>query len=86
MVFYFLVSLTIADLPRIYAEKVLKFVAAELETTRHVQFYLLWIELVLTEQGLGMPQISILLTLHKNIQRKYDDLSKMYEITLYLLL
>ena len=63
-----------------YVERLLKFVASELERTRHIHFYLIWVEAILTRQGHRINtalQMPALLTLQKNMQRKYDDLSKM---------
>lgn len=78
---YFLsVELTVTNLPDIYVEKVLKFIASELEVTRHIHFYLLWIETIMTKHGPNLSsafQMPILLMLQKNMQKKYHDLSKM---------
>lgn len=84
---FVLVELTAANLPDVYVDKVLKFIASELELTRHVHFYLLWIETILTKHGAKINsalQMPILLTLHKNMQKKYDDLSKMFVILQFL--
>lgn len=67
-------------LSNIYVEKILKFIASELEFTRHIHFYLLWIETILTNHGPRINtalQMPILLILQKNMQKKYDDLSKL---------
>jgi len=64
----------------IYVEKVLKFIASELESTKHIHFYLLWIETILTKHGSRINaafQMPTLLTLNKNLQKKYDDLNRM---------
>lgn len=78
--FSLLVTLTVASLPKTYVERLLKFVASELEESRHLHFYLLWIESILTEHGPkgdAVMQLPTLLLMQKNMQRKYDDLSKM---------
>lgn len=78
--YFFLVDLTVTDLSDVYVEKLLKFIASELELTRHIHFYLLWIETILTKHGPRINsalQMPILLMLQKNMQKKYDDLSKM---------
>ena len=78
--FFFLVSLTLEGFSDIYMERILKFTASELETTRHLEFYLIWIETILTKHGdfINAPSLQpIFLMLCKNIQKKYDDLSKM---------
>lgn len=74
------VELTVTSLAEIYIVKVLKFIASELESSRHIHFYLLWIETILTKHGPRINsalQMPILLMLQKNMQKKYDDLSKM---------
>lgn len=73
-------------LSNIYVEKVLKFIASELEFTRHIHFYLLWIEIILTNHGPRIDttlQMPILLMLQKNMQKKYDDLSKLLVYNFY---
>lgn len=80
------ISLTLTGMPSIYVEKVLKFIASELEGTKHIQFYLKWVETILTEQGEGVNALSmlpVLLMLQKNTQRKYDDLSKICDFNQY---
>ena len=74
------VSLIAVNLHQIYVEKLLHFIAYELERTIHVHFYLLWIESILTEHGSKMNisfQMPLLLLLQKNMQKKYDEISKM---------
>lgn len=76
----FTVELTTTSMPDVYIEKLLKFIASELESTRHIHFYLLWVEVILTKHGSRINsalQMPVLLMLQKNMQRKYDDLSKM---------
>ncbi|CAK9825038.1 Periodic tryptophan protein 2 homolog [Anthophora retusa] len=80
------INLTVTNLSPIYVEKLLKFIALELEYTRHVHFYLLWIETILTKHGSKINsalQMPILLVLQKNMQKKYDDLSKICDFNQY---
>ncbi|XP_068986083.1 periodic tryptophan protein 2 homolog [Bombus flavifrons] len=80
------IDLTVMVLSNIYVEKVLKFIASELEFTRHIHFYLLWIEIILTSHGPRIDtalQMPILLMLQKNMQKKYDDLSKLCDFNQY---
>ncbi|XP_046624301.1 periodic tryptophan protein 2 homolog [Neodiprion virginianus] len=80
------IELTITSLPDVYVERVLKFVASELENTRHIHFYLIWINAILTRQGSKINstvQMPVLLTLQKNMQRKYDELSKICDFNQY---
>ncbi|KZC03862.1 Periodic tryptophan protein 2 like protein [Dufourea novaeangliae] len=80
------IDLIVSSLPDIYVEKVLQFIASELELTRHIHFYLLWIESILTTHGPKINsalQMPILLMLQKNMQKKYDDLSKICDFNQY---
>ncbi|XP_076749162.1 periodic tryptophan protein 2 homolog [Xylocopa sonorina] len=80
------IDLVVTDLSDIYVERVLKFIATELEYTRHIHFYLLWIETILTKHGPKINsalQMPILLMLQKNMQKKYDDLSKICDFNQY---
>ncbi|KOC66252.1 Periodic tryptophan protein 2 like protein, partial [Habropoda laboriosa] len=80
------INLTVTNLSAIYVEKLLKFVALELEFTRHIHFYLLWIETILTKHGSRINsalQMPVLLILQKNMQKKYDDLSKICDFNQY---
>lgn len=40
-----------ASLPELYVEKVLEFLAASMETSRHLEFYLLWTQRLLLRHG-----------------------------------
>ncbi|XP_063980144.1 periodic tryptophan protein 2 homolog isoform X2 [Diachasmimorpha longicaudata] len=80
------VELTVVSVSQVYIEKLLKFIAVELEGTRHIHFYLIWIEIILTRVGhkINSPlQMPVLLTLQKNMQQKYDDLSKICDFNQY---
>ncbi|XP_077256053.1 periodic tryptophan protein 2 homolog [Temnothorax americanus] len=80
------IELTTTSMPDVYIEKLLKFIAAELESTRHIHFYLLWVETILTKYGSRINtslQMPVLLMLHKNMQKKYDDLSKICDFNQY---
>ncbi|XP_012232202.1 periodic tryptophan protein 2 homolog [Linepithema humile] len=79
-------ELTTTSIPDVYIEKLLKFIASELESTRHIHFYLLWVETILTKHGSRINsalQMPVLLMLHKNMQKKYDDLSKICDFNQY---
>ncbi|XP_015588288.1 periodic tryptophan protein 2 homolog [Cephus cinctus] len=80
------VALTVAGLPDVYVERILKFIAAELERTRHVHFYLIWVETILTIHGPRINSTSsmpILLTIQKNMQQKYEELTKICDFNNY---
>ncbi|KAJ4452083.1 hypothetical protein ANN_03599 [Periplaneta americana] len=78
------VELTVRSLPEAYMERTLKFVASSLESTCHIQFYLMWVQHILTVHGPVLQAHSkkaqvmpIFLTLQKNLTKKYEDLAKM---------
>ncbi|KAI4482008.1 hypothetical protein M0804_009027 [Polistes exclamans] len=82
------IELVISSLADTYVEKVLNFVATELESTRHIHFYLLWIEVILTNYGHKMNTIfqkPLLLMLQKNMQKMYDDLSHICDYNQYMI-
>ena len=72
-------EITVRSLPEAYMERTLKFVASVLESTQHVEFYLIWVQHLLTAYG---PRVSAhvmptLLTLYKNLTKKYEELAKL---------
>jgi periodic tryptophan protein 2 len=78
------VEMTVRSLPEVYMERALKFVASSLESTCHVEFYLIWVQHLLTAYGPTLQANSreaqvtpILLTLQKNLTKKYEELEKM---------
>ncbi|XP_023282855.1 periodic tryptophan protein 2 homolog [Seriola lalandi dorsalis] len=76
------------SLPDIYVEKLLGFVAASLEKSGHLQFYMTWAQslLMLHGQNLKNRSGSILPTLQslqKSIQRHFDNLSKLCDFNMY---
>ncbi|KYM98308.1 Periodic tryptophan protein 2 like protein, partial [Cyphomyrmex costatus] len=80
------IELTMTSISDVYVEKLLKFIASEFESTRHIHFYLLWVETILTKYGSRINtalQMPILLMLQKNMQKKYDDLSKICDFNQY---
>lgn len=75
------INLVVASLPDIYLEKLLKFVAMTLESTRHIEFYLLWIQSLVTNKK--PPPIPTLLLLQKNLGTKYNELAKICDFNKY---
>ncbi|XP_017295636.1 PWP2 small subunit processome component [Kryptolebias marmoratus] len=76
------------SLPDVYVEKLLGFVAACLEKSGHLQFYMAWAQnlLMLHGQKLKNRSGSILPTLQalqKSIQRHFDSLSKLCDFNMY---
>ncbi|MFT7818206.1 periodic tryptophan protein 2 homolog [Arapaima gigas] len=82
------IEVVCGSLPDIYVEKLLSFVATELEKSNHLQFYLTWAQRLLTIHGQKLKNRSgaILPTiqaLQKSIQRHFDDLSKLCDWNIY---
>ncbi|KAJ9599045.1 hypothetical protein L9F63_010502, partial [Diploptera punctata] len=86
------VELIVRSLPEEYMERTLRFVASSLESSQHIEFYLIWIQHLLTLHG---PQLQahskkaqvmpIMLTLQKNLTRKYEDLCLICDFNKYTL-
>lgn len=74
------IQLCVSSFPAAYATRCLKFIADILETTRHLEFYLLWIRHMLTMHGAkmkGPDSLPVLLALQKFMKRSQDELGKM---------
>lgn len=69
------IGLTVRSLAEVYLEKLLKFLAAMLEISRHLEFYVTWVTEILLV--LKTPSQSTLVHLQRNLNRKYGDLAKM---------
>jgi hypothetical protein len=71
--FFIIVELTVVSLPQMYAEKIMKHIAILLGSTIHIEFYVQWIMFLLNSY---QPHHTIILTLYKNLSKKFTDLSK----------
>jgi len=71
--YFVIVELTVVSLPKMYAEKITKHIAILLGSTPHIEFYVQWVMHLLNSY---QPHQTIILTLYKNISKKYTDLSK----------
>ncbi|KAF3857521.1 hypothetical protein F7725_009380 [Dissostichus mawsoni] len=77
-----------SSLPEIYVEKLLGFVAASLEKSGHLQFYMTWAQSLLMLHGQKLKNRSgailpTLQALQKSIQRHFDNLSKLCDFNMY---
>ncbi|KAB0802818.1 hypothetical protein PPYR_05004 [Photinus pyralis] len=80
------VELTISNLSQQYVERLLHIIANFLDNSRHVEFYLQWIECVFSLHGPSIkPQQNFpaLLALQKSLTRKYEQLSKLCDHNKY---
>uniref|UniRef100_A0A8D0B2B2 PWP2 small subunit processome component n=1 Tax=Sander lucioperca TaxID=283035 RepID=A0A8D0B2B2_SANLU len=76
------------SLPDIYVEKLLGFLAASLEKSGHLQFYMTWVQSLLMLHGQKLKNRSgailpTLQALQKSIQRHFDNLSKLCDFNMF---
>ncbi|XP_031564589.1 periodic tryptophan protein 2 homolog [Actinia tenebrosa] len=76
------IRLVVQSLSEVYVDKMLKFVSGELESSRHLEFYLLWCKELFTVHGQAIKQRSpnvmhVLRTLQKNMTRHQEDLGQL---------
>lgn len=75
--FIFSVEICVNNLPKVFVDRLLKYVAVFVESTPLIEYYLIWTEHLLNSNNSSSTcHPSILLTLHRNLLRKYDDLVK----------
>ena len=77
------VSLVVQELPNVYVEKLLPFLAEQLDKSPHLQFYLRWSTLLLSLHGAALKErasslMASLQYLQKSVLQKQSDLGKMY--------
>uniref|UniRef100_A0A182WE74 Small-subunit processome Utp12 domain-containing protein n=1 Tax=Anopheles minimus TaxID=112268 RepID=A0A182WE74_9DIPT len=81
------IELVIGSLPEEYALRTLQFVAKNVGTSQHIEFYLRWSNLLLTRLGQvdSLLDAQTLVTLHQNLNRKYEQLNKICDFNKYTL-
>ncbi|XP_078264739.1 PWP2 small subunit processome component [Rhinoraja longicauda] len=82
------VGMVCSTLPLLYVGKLLGFMAAVLESSRHLEFFLSWAEQLLSLHGQQLKARSVELlpaiqSLQRSIQRHYDSVSKLCEWNRY---
>uniref|UniRef100_A0A4Y0BK58 Small-subunit processome Utp12 domain-containing protein n=1 Tax=Anopheles funestus TaxID=62324 RepID=A0A4Y0BK58_ANOFN len=84
---YLDIELVIGSLPDDYALRTLQFVAKHVGTSQHIEFYLWWSNLLLTRLGQvdSLLDAQTLVTLHQNLNRKYEQLNKICDFNKYTL-
>lgn len=78
----FSVDVISENLPEIYVDKLLNYLASGIESSAHIQFYLKWTNKLLMRHGPKLKQrsqkiMTTLRSMQKNITRKYDDIGKL---------
>ncbi|XP_077866137.1 LOW QUALITY PROTEIN: periodic tryptophan protein 2 homolog [Saccoglossus kowalevskii] len=82
------VELICQNLPEVYVDKMLTFVATQLECSRHLEYYLDWCVKLLTLHGSQLKAragsvMSIITSVQKSVSTKYDDLAKLCDSNKY---
>ncbi|KAF2898642.1 hypothetical protein ILUMI_07536 [Ignelater luminosus] len=80
------VELTISNLSEQYLDRLLLIIANLLDNSRHLEYYLLWAENLLTLHGpkvKSQQNMPALLSLQKSLNRKYEQLSKLCDFNKY---
>lgn len=77
------IEIIIDSLSDIYVDKLISFLACQIEKSAHLEFYLKWSQLILYKHGNRLKQratdkLSMLCSLEKSITKKFEDLNKMY--------
>ena len=72
----------VTSLPHRYVEKLLSFIASELETTRHLEFYVIWAEALVREHSGWLKAHALRVTpllrlLQKALTGKHNSIGKM---------
>lgn len=70
------------NLPDVYVDKLMSFVAGMIESSAHVEFYLIWASRLLMLHGPKLKQrsqkvMATLRCMQKNVTRKSEELGKM---------
>ncbi|XP_052797070.1 periodic tryptophan protein 2 homolog [Mya arenaria] len=84
------VEVIINNLPDIYVDKLMAYVATAIESTAHIEFYLIWARQLLMQHGPRLKQrsqsiMAALRLLQKNVTRKAEDLGKLCDHNKYSL-
>ncbi len=90
--FFFTVLAICQSLSENYAVRLLTHIAKQLETSNHLEFYLLWTKHLLFTWGRFLKDNSLdvmptLISIQKNLSRSYESLGRMYvEVFFYSLI
>ncbi|KAM4700916.1 periodic tryptophan protein 2 homolog [Discoglossus pictus] len=82
------IAILCSSLPELYVERLLVFVATQLEKSRHLQFYLTWAHQLLMQHGQSMKTRSVSLlpaihSLQKSLQGHFTQVSKLCDWNRY---
>lgn len=76
------IDIVVDSLSDVYVDKLMVFVANQIERSAHLEFYLIWSKTILYKHGNRIKQrasmrLSILCNLEKALTKKFEDLGKM---------
>lgn len=79
------IDIVIDALSDTYVDKLMAFIANQIERSAHLEFYLIWSQTILYKHGNRIKQrandkLAVLCSLEKSLTKKFEDLSKMYLI------
>ncbi|KAM4689892.1 LOW QUALITY PROTEIN: periodic tryptophan protein 2 homolog, partial [Rhinophrynus dorsalis] len=82
------IAVLCSSLPELYVERLLVFLASQLERSRHLQFYLTWTHQLLLQHGQNMKNRSVPLlpaihALQKSLQGHFTEVSKLCDWNRY---
>ena len=82
------IDLLATDLPEKYVKRLLKFLGGELERSRHLHFYAIWCNAVVTRRSSWIRQqtgdlMPVLNLLHKNLLAKSQEMTGIVEQNLH---
>ncbi|XP_060576398.1 periodic tryptophan protein 2 homolog [Ruditapes philippinarum] len=82
------VEVIVDNLPDVYVDKLMSFVAGMIESTAHIEFYLIWASRLLMQHGPRLKQrsqqvMATLRSMQKNVTRKSEELGKICDHNKY---
>lgn len=75
------IELCVSSLAQVYAQKSLDFVARVAESSRHIEYWMVWLECLLLR--CTAPPLCTLLTVQRSVTRKYHDIAKICDYNKY---
>jgi periodic tryptophan protein 2 len=85
------IEIVVDSLADNYIDKLMSFIAIQIEKSVHLEFYLNWSRSILYKHGNRIKQrslakMSVLCNLEKSLNKKFEDLGKMYYSNTFLYL
>ena len=76
------IDLIVGSMSDTYVDKLMAFIATQIEKSAHIEFYLIWSQAIMYKHGnrikqRAMSKMAVLCNLEKSLTKKFDDLGKM---------